>query len=579
LLEIQKKILEFNGIKEAVVIVNGEENKYIAAYYVSEKEILDNVLKDYLQKYLPSYMIPLYFVKLDKMPLNQNGKIDKRSLPDISVRSNKVKLEAINRKQKELLNIYRKVLQNTEVYMNDNFFEVGGDSLNAVALVSNAILQKKRMTYSDIFKYPTPIEMYDYLMGKNIKESISNDIKNYDYTKINEIIENNRIEKLENYASNEIGNVLLTGVTGFLGAHILDNYLTNEKGNIYCIVRKKDGNDDVVDRVKNILNYYFDKKYDNEFGKRIFVVKGDITKVIDSEELALNVDTVINSAAHVKHFGNLELFNKINVVGTKNLIEFCINNNKNLIHISTLSVSGIQLEGGNLEQDNVLRNTNFRETELYINQNLDNVYAYTKFIAERCILESIANNGLKAKIIRVGNLTGRYIDGKFQPNFSENAFIDRLKGVLFIKAIPDNLKDSYFEFTPIDCTANAVIKLAKTDRRYNVFQVYNNRHLYLTEFIKIMKKLNIDIKIIPKGQIKKRLYKYLKMENINTIIKGIIMDLDKNTEINYESNVKITCDFTIEMLKINKFIWPEITEEYIIKFLSNLEMLGGIKND
>ena len=63
---------------------------------------------------------------------------------------------------------------------------------------------------------------------------------------------------------NNPGNILLSGVTGFLGAHILDSFLNKESGNVYCIIRKDTNNaTTTADKLMNRLHYYFDNKYDN----------------------------------------------------------------------------------------------------------------------------------------------------------------------------------------------------------------------------------------------------------------------------------------------------------------------------
>ena len=108
-----------------------------------------------------------------------------------------------------------------------------------------------------------------------------------------------------------IGNVLLTGATGFLGAHILDYLLNHTKSNVYCIIRKDSNNaTSTTDKLLNKLHYYFEDKYDYLLNKRLFVVTSDIS--IDNlgltdaqmQDLSNNVSCVINSAAIVKHFGD-----------------------------------------------------------------------------------------------------------------------------------------------------------------------------------------------------------------------------------------------------------------------------------
>ena len=130
---------------------------------------------------------------------------------------------------------------------------------------------------------------------------------------------------------------------------------------------------------------------------------------------------------------------------------------------------------GNIFNDDVDKNDNiinFSERDLYINQDLSNIYIKTKFLAERLILENIQKNNLNAKIIRVGNITNRYSDGAFQINVSENAFINRIRSFIQIGSVPVSLKDIPIEFTPVDMCANAIVNLTRYKNPFTVFHVF-----------------------------------------------------------------------------------------------------------
>lgn len=83
--EIEYQLIKHHSIKEAVVIAKeGKEgNKFLCAYFMSDIELQDTVLKEYLSKSLPHYMIPPYFMRLEKFPLTPNGKMDRGRLPEI----------------------------------------------------------------------------------------------------------------------------------------------------------------------------------------------------------------------------------------------------------------------------------------------------------------------------------------------------------------------------------------------------------------------------------------------------------------------------------------------------------------
>ncbi|MDD3303554.1 MAG: amino acid adenylation domain-containing protein [Clostridia bacterium] len=591
--EINQKLLEYKDVSESIVLVEEkDEEKILVAYYTSDVEIDRIELITYLKRSLPLYMIPNYFVRVSKIPLNSNGKTDKLKLYTegrkiIEAETKKVKLNYTG----IYLSIYElfcEVLKKTEINYDDNFFDIGGDSLLAIKLVTRAMAKNLPITYPDIFKNPTIRELGQMLDKTSCKDSISSVIQTYDYTKINELLSNNVINSYLEHENN-IGNILLTGVTGFLGAHILNAYMQREKGKIYCIVRKKDGKD-YITRIKEKIQFFFGNRYDDEFDKRIFVIEGDITnkKIVTNDKdydiILNNVDTVINSAANVKHFGRMKIFQDINVLGVQNVVNFCLKNNKRLIHISTLSISGNLLEAGQIEQKNIKPNTLFDETNFYIGQNLDNVYAYTKFAAEKIVYDSIIYKGLDAKIMRMGNLTGRWNDGKFQPNVEENAFANRLKTMIELEIIPDNILSFYLEFTPIDYAAEAVLKLAKTSKQYNTFHLFNHKHAEMKFVDQVLNNMGILTKHISKNEMTKILDKLMKQKNGFKKIQGIVLDINQHKELDYESNIVVKSDFTTNVLKKLKFEWPTITDEYIIRYIQylfDIEFLKkrGIKND
>ena len=117
------------------------------------------------------------------------------------------------------------------------------------------------------------------------------------------------------------------------------------------------------------------------------VVSGNITNEnIFNDIFNEHIDVVINSAAFVKHYGDYDLFYKNNILGVENLINYCLKQNARLVQMSTLSVSGNILEAGQTIQKNIKTHETFGEDNLYTNQNIENVYVNTKFIAEVKIL-------------------------------------------------------------------------------------------------------------------------------------------------------------------------------------------------
>lgn len=576
--EINAKLSTFPSMKECITVVNDiKGEKCICSYIVASKTIDIQELKQYLKKFLPVYMIPTYFMQLEKLPINTNGKVDRKLLPtNFKAKHSKNKIkQPTNENETILLNIYKKLLSFDDIGIDDDFFELGGDSLLAIKLQVEAISNNLQITYADIFEHPTVEEL---AMCINHKEDSFTE-NDCDYEKYNALLEKNKITNNMKIEDTPIGNVLLTGFTGFLGAHVLDSFIKKEKGTIYCLIRGKN-NMSPEDRLLNVLHFYFDTRYDKYIGNRIKLVDGDITlpnlglNTIDYNILGTNVNTVIHCAALVKHYGSYKDFESINILGTKRIIDFSKMYNLKLLHVSTISVSGNNLaEGANID-NNFEHDMIFNETNFYIGQNLKNFYVRSKFEAEKLVLDAILD-GLQGCILRMGNLTSRFSEGKFQQNHFENAFVNRLKSFLQIGVFPKSLLNLYCEFTPIDYCGDAIINIAShMSKDYNVFHLLNEKQVYLYRLFDMLSKIGINIRLISDEEFANTIQTLLQNSSKKQELEGIISDLNSDKQLVYNSQVHIESDFTKEFLLKTGFEWPYIDINYIRNYFNYLVNIG-----
>ena len=389
---------------------------------------------------------------------------------------------------------------------------------------------------------------------------------------------NNTVEHIATPKKCDIGNILLAGATGYLGIHILADYLDNDSGIAYCLVRGKDKADSTK-RLQDLLSFYFGDKYANN--ERIEVICADLQKdkfgSSDEEYTNLfdNVDTVINCAASVKHYGSYQYFYEANVETTKRLTEFCKSANARFIHTSTLSVSGNSMGD---QFDGYVSDTekHFYESRLYIGQPLDNVYARSKFEAEKAVLDAMCD-GLQANIMRMGNLTNRLSDGVFQKNHESNAFLQRVKGVLELGIFPDYLMNLYAEFTPIDEAADAVMTIVRHfDPKYTVFHINSIKVVYFDKLFQIFNELGYNVDIVDASIFTEALRETAKQTGTEHIFETFINDMDENDKLNYDSNIRIENDFTVQYLKSLGFEWADIGIEYLRKYMDYFKKIGYI---
>ena len=572
--EIETKMESMKGITAAVVNkVELESREFLCGYYVCDKDIKvpENSVRDFLRKALPNYMVPTYFVELESMPYTINRKIDRKALPlpDINNTNSPIKQEKLNPKEKKLLKIWSKLLHNNSISIDDNFFDIGGDSILAINMQIEALKEGFNFEYADIFNFPTIRDLASKISYKPVDK-----LEAYDYTKINKLLSKNSVENISNIKNTDIGNVLLIGATGYLGSHLIYSFLKNSDGDIYCLIRQKD-NMIPSERLKNTFTYYFGDNNYQKYKHRIHVLEGDISKSnigLSDENLEViknNVTTVINSGAIVKHFGQRELFEKINVDGTYNVVQICKIFKKRLIHVSTISISG----NGEKEEtvietpENVNDKIVFSERDLYVKQRLNNVYTITKFEAERIVLEAILD-GLDAQIVRIGNITNRYSDGMFQRNVEENAFAKRLQSFINMGAFPDYSLKHEIELTPVDLCADAILKIASYTSPCNVFHIYDTKLLPIKLLIDTLNEKGFKLLPVSNDEMCNIINELLKDDDKKGILSGIIHDLDKNKQLIYTSRIKLDCSFTEKYLNHIGFYWKNIDKNYLIKYIN-----------
>ena len=138
--EIEQVLSKFPGIDTVLVNASQDRNgsKFLVAYYSGEDQFAKGTLTAFLNRQLPDYMIPAFFIKLDVFPLNTNGKIDRKALPQPFEDEIKMAELLLPRTPTEITvaGIWRNVLNKELVGVQDNFFTLGGHSLSASQVVA-----------------------------------------------------------------------------------------------------------------------------------------------------------------------------------------------------------------------------------------------------------------------------------------------------------------------------------------------------------------------------------------------------------------------------------------------------------
>ncbi len=567
--EIEKVMGSCPGVAQAACVLRKVDKRdHLAGFYsvVQGGRLSREELRTFMKKRLTAYMVPELLTELKEMPQTPGGKTDLKALGKIPVEYVREYTPPMNDMEKIVCNAFSSVLDMEQVGTQDNFFELGGDSLSAVELI--AILEKElegtgvELDYESLFRYPTPGLLAENING-NVEEHISYPIDGLEYGGIDEYLAGSVPGRLPQ-RQNGLGNVLITGATGYLGAHILIELLQNptmcEK--VYCLVRPK-GRLTAQKRMRNTLFYYAESDFAESMGKKWEVIEGDITESgIFREEFTEKIDTIINSAANVAHYAQGDRLEQVNTKGVKNLIAYGLSQKALICQISTISVGGLS------DSENGVKE--FSEENFYIGQRIDNQYIYSKYMAEYELLRAAVDKGLGVKIMRVGNLQGRSRDGEFQMNLKSNAFTRKLFSYMKMGAVPKTVYDASVNFSPVDETAHMILALTKTDANYSVFHVYPPEEVAFGSLFRIMEQQGHKIEVVSEEEFGTRFQELKQTKEGRSLVEGLLTDNLGGTS----RENPVVQKMTNQLLDQLGEAWLPMTEEYLAKYLSALEGLN-----
>ncbi|MBR2944643.1 MAG: AMP-binding protein [Clostridia bacterium] len=533
--ELEFKIATIEGVKDVMVYDgNGKICAAIQPTDINSKEITQGIrqaVKE-LNASLPSYkkIVALDFIGRD-FPKTTTMKIKRKEaikmINEIVVNKAVVYVAPETEEQKRIVGAFENVLGRKNIGIKDDFFELGGYSLLAFEAAALLGIQAQ-----EIYDNPTAEKLERAIVVNKQKAAKE------EYINVNELIKHNS----SLLRDNEVKYVLLTGATGFLGSHILRELLRRNM-HVICLVRNEE-------KLKSVLKYYFPKEHEF-FRYKVRIGDIQLPKLgLSAEEynyLLNKVDMVIHTAANVNHAGKYEEFERTNVIGTQNVIDFCMQAGAPLQHTSTASIHG----AGTVEQNNP--DATFDEFSLDIGQNhTQNVYIHSKYKAEELVLLA-REEGLKANIFRIGNLTWRMSDGRFQRNSQDNGFLGRFRGLLKVGKYSKELAEYPIDFTPVDECADAYVRLALHNKVNNIYNLYHPQ-LFTVDTFK--KKYYRRIKKVPRETFEQSL-----KESIND--KDVAVLSFYNSIASTSKNIPMSNEFTVKELGKLNFKWSKIGVRYL----------------
>jgi amino acid adenylation domain-containing protein/thioester reductase-like protein len=554
--EIETKLLRHPLVEKCVVLPKKEDEKdsFLVAYVVADASVTSLLLKQYISQLVPEYMIPSFFVFMEDIPLTNNGKVDRKQLlaQKIEPAPTSTYFAPRNDFEKTFQEILEQTLRIERIGIDDNILELGADSLTLMKITIILLEKNYLVNIQDIYELKTIRNI-----GDNFYYHKHPDVN------VNTLFDHNLYYDFEHSTSSRevpMKNVLLTGATGYLGIHLLYHLVKYTDSTVYCLIRRKN-KEDPEKRLYRKLSFYFGKTMLEYLGTRIKVINADITlphfnlSDVDYDQLGHTIDVVIHSAALVSHYGNKDLFELVNVTGTKTMIDFCQSYGIYLNYISTTSISADYLTTG----DNPII---FDEHSLYVGQNCNaNVYIRSKFDAEYEVWKALSS-GLVASVYRLGNITARLSDGKFQENDKQNAFLNRMIAFAKLKMIPESFAYLTIDLSPVDVCSEFIATLMKYESSYpKVFHIFNEHRISVLDLLEDLKSSGANISVVPDDVF----HNYVATTDMEEAILGIINDLTSDYA-KYHHNIDLKQDFTLSYLNHYDLAWPVLSSQYVNTF-------------
>ncbi|MDC9595023.1 SDR family oxidoreductase [Xenorhabdus sp. IM139775] len=299
-------------------------------------------LRDFIRKELPEAMIPTHYVVLPRLPKLPNGKIDRKQLPALPLqkRNQQTYIAPRNLQEEKIARIWQDVLSVSPISIEDSFFELGGDSLSVVQMVS--LVRRKFDTPINlryVFKNPTISSLSAYIKGKHRTTAFA--LQNLTDQ---ELLEEARLpvdisaqpDALAAVQDN-FQHILLTGGTGYTGAFLLREFLDRSDATLWVIVRAADSQQALERIISNLQQYGLQRSGD---AARIRGISGNVGKPylgVDKPtwySLCQDIEMIVHNAAISSYAMPYRQLKATNVLGTLEVLRLVLQSYAPLWHDS-----------------------------------------------------------------------------------------------------------------------------------------------------------------------------------------------------------------------------------------------------
>lgn len=578
--EIESKLQKQPGVKQATVVpretVIGQTKliAYFVAASIGHAPTRDK-LKSGLGRELPKFMIPDDFVLLPELPRTPTGKIDRQALPEQPNRQEQRKLvEPRDTLEREIAQAFETILSIEQVGVEDNFFECGGDSLLAARLSSRlSSAYAIDLPMLRIFEDPTVAGMA-LLIRKYRNQGRDSLTTTWDSDRLEaEAALDPSIHSgtLHHADVAHPQGVLITGVTGYLGAFLLEDIMRETTATAYCLVRAQD-RAQAMERIEETCRFY--RIWDETWRSRIRPIHGNLAKPqfgVSTEvfaELASQVDTIYHSGALVNFVYPYSALKPANVSGTGEVLKLAHNTRLKAVHfISTIDVLlGTGQPRPFLENDDPLDHPT----------HLPDGYPLSKLVAEKMVANA-RDRGIPICIYRPGLVMGHTLTGATQPN--SYLFVG-LKGYIDLGVLPED--QNLFDVITVDYAARSIGFLSRQKTSLGkTFHLWNPNPIPTIDTYEWIRSFGYDLKTVSREAAREKVIRVKPSNPLYPFVPHFQRTTPRSEPPSAFSpnamklaDAQVECSNTLAALRESGIECPAIDETFAWKSLSFLNDVG-----
>lgn len=524
-----------------------------------------------LAESLPSYMVPASIEAVGSLPTTANGKVDRAALerlgaalPGDAERAAAAAGEMpATEAETAIAAAWEAVLGISEPARDANFFAIGGTSLLAIRVAVRLKSHGIGVSAQEMFRHQTIAALAAAVEGPAADGERREEDEAPPATDRGP--RSPAAGRKPARSLTEAESVLLTGATGFLGAHLLGELLERTEATVTCLVRGRDDSH-ALERFGERWAWYFAGR--EIPAGRVEVVAGDVGEPALGlgsrrwRSLAGEAEHLVHAAADVRHVAAEGEVFRTNLEGTRNVIELAAAGRATpLHHVSTIGVKGVLPAVNGLS---------FSERDLDVGQAPTEHYSASKLAAERAVREFLAAGG-SGSVLRVATIAPHSVSGRFQRNGEDHFFLRYLRSTIEL-GLASHWPGRSFVLLPVDSLATACVALADvTAPGGDTFHLTSPHRLSHYDVVRLLQALGYPIRLVDPAEFASRAWEMARDPRYDGAVGGVLGLIDPPGE-----HVPLDSSWTQSKLRELGFEFPPPTAAWFLRFVEGCVAEGAL---